>query len=462
MKFRYSLAVLSAGFLVACGGGSSGSGKASVSGNVVDDALVGSIICLDSNDNGKCDSGEPSTTSGKGGAFTLKYDKGTKGNILAYGGKFEKADGSLGEEFKGVLKGSLAYAKKGKSNITPATTLAVELEKQGIAKTPEVAKVMAARELGLEDVNEIKQESFDKFVAKTKDTEGKLDVGSFVKKHKEDLKKRSDIKLGFKNGDVFYDYEVDEESSGYEIEEDKAVLPNSFAEYIYSPSENKWKLDDDTADVFLKSNGEWVTEKSKLVNGTIVSNVDGNVIMLEAKDLEGVSEAKYVYNPKGHDNDEVKSLDVNFPKGSKMYKVVRKASGKVYGLVKKHYTDLNGYTSVDDLKKKVCEEQKKVPGWSFNGTQFDDASCADEDATSGDIKADWSFGSQKDGTWKFENFGDTKVLIFKVDGEENVFANKDGKVVQLWVDDEEEQYFYLYNEAAKNAVRKALVEKYGN
>lgn len=74
------LGVLSAAVLVACGGGGGGSTSApppaattvAVSGKAVDGPLQGATACYDLNDNGRCDSAEPtSAPTGANGAFSF-------------------------------------------------------------------------------------------------------------------------------------------------------------------------------------------------------------------------------------------------------------------------------------------------------------------------------------------------------------------------------------------------------
>lgn len=73
-----SLAMAGALTVVACGGGGSGgssagstAGGATLTGNVADGYLSGAKVCLDKNKNGVCDTGEPTTTTGAGGAYSL-------------------------------------------------------------------------------------------------------------------------------------------------------------------------------------------------------------------------------------------------------------------------------------------------------------------------------------------------------------------------------------------------------
>jgi hypothetical protein len=80
---RLSIAGLFISGLVACGGGGGGSSTAStsatpttLSGKVIDGYIIGATVCLDINSNNKCDAGEPTTTSGENGAWTLPPAEG--------------------------------------------------------------------------------------------------------------------------------------------------------------------------------------------------------------------------------------------------------------------------------------------------------------------------------------------------------------------------------------------------
>src|SRR5512143_1954490 len=62
------------GLLAGCGGGGgSGSSAAieyeTIAGKVIDGAIQGALVCLDTNANGQCDGGEPQARSGTGGAY---------------------------------------------------------------------------------------------------------------------------------------------------------------------------------------------------------------------------------------------------------------------------------------------------------------------------------------------------------------------------------------------------------
>ena len=75
-KFNFWLICCVAIALTACGGSGGSSGGGSVlTGKVVDGYISGATVCLDLNKNGVCDTGEPSGTTGAGGAYTLTYSE---------------------------------------------------------------------------------------------------------------------------------------------------------------------------------------------------------------------------------------------------------------------------------------------------------------------------------------------------------------------------------------------------
>jgi hypothetical protein len=74
-----ALSLASVALLSACGGGGSSTAAAPVAlaGAVIDGYVTGAIVCLDLKSNGTCDSGEPTTTSGAGGRYSLNAPAGT-------------------------------------------------------------------------------------------------------------------------------------------------------------------------------------------------------------------------------------------------------------------------------------------------------------------------------------------------------------------------------------------------
>lgn len=116
--------------LTACGGGGGG-GTAStapaapitLSGRVIDGYITGAIVCLDVNSNNTCDSGEPTTTSGVDGAYTLPAYTGNIAGmrVIAEVGAdaVDKDTGRIGE---GNTYSLLAPAAAS-STVTPLSTL---------------------------------------------------------------------------------------------------------------------------------------------------------------------------------------------------------------------------------------------------------------------------------------------------------------------------------------------------
>ncbi|MCX8517011.1 MAG: hypothetical protein ORN29_02940 [Rhodoferax sp.] len=78
-----AISLATVALISACGGGTSSTSSGSstsattLSGQVIDGYIKGATVCLDLNGNNACDSGEPSTTSGDKGAYSLSVPAGT-------------------------------------------------------------------------------------------------------------------------------------------------------------------------------------------------------------------------------------------------------------------------------------------------------------------------------------------------------------------------------------------------
>ncbi|MHB8058337.1 MAG: hypothetical protein ACYDHC_10655 [Desulfuromonadaceae bacterium] len=70
-KYVITASIVSFAFLAGCGGGNSSSPNTTVSGKVADGYLRGAEVFLDMNNNYQWDAGEPKTTSGAGGAYSM-------------------------------------------------------------------------------------------------------------------------------------------------------------------------------------------------------------------------------------------------------------------------------------------------------------------------------------------------------------------------------------------------------
>ncbi|WP_441459807.1 hypothetical protein [Burkholderia thailandensis] len=90
---KHMLGVSIATALAACGGGGdAGSGQPSagggstatptISGKAIDGYLAGATVCLDLNNNGVCDAGEPSAVTDGSGAFSIPYSGDATGKTL--------------------------------------------------------------------------------------------------------------------------------------------------------------------------------------------------------------------------------------------------------------------------------------------------------------------------------------------------------------------------------------------
>jgi hypothetical protein len=146
----YKLLIL-AFFISSCGGGDGlNNSNNLISGYAIDGYLKNSIVCLDINDNGKCDAGEDSTTTNENGyfSFTPTTDSTNK-SILVVGG----TDIATSKIFSGTIK-KVVDSSVDKSNvlITPITTLIHNTYKKGNSLSD--SKQTIATALGL-DISKI-------------------------------------------------------------------------------------------------------------------------------------------------------------------------------------------------------------------------------------------------------------------------------------------------------------------
>lgn len=135
--------------LAGCGGGSgtSSSGTTSVSGVVADGYLVGAKVCLDKNNNKKCDAGEPSATTTAGGSYTLSDV--SSADIATYPMLVEVTTSATDAERGPVTAGYVLTAPAGKTAfISPLTTL-IQNQVETTGVTPEVAEATIRNSLGL-------------------------------------------------------------------------------------------------------------------------------------------------------------------------------------------------------------------------------------------------------------------------------------------------------------------------
>jgi phage anti-repressor protein len=110
-------------------------------GKVIDGYIKNATVCIDTNENNKCDEDEATIKSNADGSFELNTTQ--KGSILAYGG----IDLDTNLPFEGVLK-----APEGFSNITPLTTLVAEYSKNVKDLNEALSKVAKLFGLNPEDI----------------------------------------------------------------------------------------------------------------------------------------------------------------------------------------------------------------------------------------------------------------------------------------------------------------------
>ena len=126
--------------LVGCGGGGGGVSSPSglaLSGNMVDGYVQGATVTLDVNDNGICESTEPTTTTGPNGNFTFTAAQNPGG-----GQHMTCASGGTDISTKLPFVGQL-LAPPGATQITPLTNVIMQ---QVLGSTPNAtpAQITAA------------------------------------------------------------------------------------------------------------------------------------------------------------------------------------------------------------------------------------------------------------------------------------------------------------------------------
>lgn len=124
-----AVTALVAGFgLVGCGGGGSASGstETTVQGTAVDPELVGATVCLDINNNGECETTEPSVKTDMNGTYsmTVSQDDMIAGATLLVQGGYDRVTKM---PFTGTMTAMIDEANlAAQQMITPLTTLVYE------------------------------------------------------------------------------------------------------------------------------------------------------------------------------------------------------------------------------------------------------------------------------------------------------------------------------------------------
>lgn len=154
------LSSLTLALLSACGGGggaTTSSAPTTLAGSVIDGYIEGATVCLDSNNSGTCDGGEPSATTSSDGKFKLDIGSAsTTGlNLIVDIPSTAKDSDDNGKTLAeaGKTAYTMATTADQPSVITPLTTLVVgKIKTDGI--TLASAKTKVLKELGLpEDTN---------------------------------------------------------------------------------------------------------------------------------------------------------------------------------------------------------------------------------------------------------------------------------------------------------------------
>lgn len=146
------LAMIATLGLTACGGG--GTTGSPMAGRVVDGYIKGAKVCIDMDDSGTCDAGEPSAVTGEGGTYTLFAQEGvslTGKYLLAEVTATSVDSDNPGQPAKPAKL--LAFADQPEM-ITPLTTVVAGFVKADTTLTKAQAEANARSLLGLpEDLN---------------------------------------------------------------------------------------------------------------------------------------------------------------------------------------------------------------------------------------------------------------------------------------------------------------------
>ena len=118
--------IISALLLIGCGGGGSNTSNNTneIKGKVIDGYVKNAIVCLDLNNNFKCDTNEPFTITDKNGNYSLKT-KDNKLHILISKG---------GIDIENNLPAITMYSNTKYKNITPLTSLAIKEGEKKVAE----------------------------------------------------------------------------------------------------------------------------------------------------------------------------------------------------------------------------------------------------------------------------------------------------------------------------------------
>ncbi|WP_124083977.1 hypothetical protein [Burkholderia gladioli] len=154
---KHALGLSIAAALAACGGGgdsspaqpATGGGTTStpstptITGNAIDGYLVGATVCMDLNNNGTCDSGEPSAITDATGQFSIPYSGDATGKALLVQVTSATRDLSrpAGFQFPDGFTLSQVVQTTGPQVVSPLTSLVTAQMQTGLTHAQAVAAV---------------------------------------------------------------------------------------------------------------------------------------------------------------------------------------------------------------------------------------------------------------------------------------------------------------------------------
>ncbi|CAB5302458.1 putative lipoprotein [Burkholderia multivorans] len=155
---KHALGLSIAAALAACGGGgdsaptqpSTGGGTTqpptpAITGKAVDGYLVGATVCLDLNNNGVCDSGEPTAVTDGTGQFSIPYSGDATGKMLLVQVTPTTKDQSrpAGFQFPATFTLSQVVQSATSQVVSPLTTLVGAQMQTGLSRSQAVAAVQS-------------------------------------------------------------------------------------------------------------------------------------------------------------------------------------------------------------------------------------------------------------------------------------------------------------------------------
>ncbi|MBU9341695.1 hypothetical protein FOC27_10225 [Burkholderia multivorans] len=152
---KHILGVSIAAALAACGGGGDSNQSSAgatpttptptptVTGKAIDGYLAGATVCLDVNDNGVCDSGEPNAITDATGQFSISYNGDATGKTLLVQVTPQTRDLSRPAGFQFPASFTLSRVVQSSINqvVTPLTTLVTAQMQTGLSQTQAIAAV---------------------------------------------------------------------------------------------------------------------------------------------------------------------------------------------------------------------------------------------------------------------------------------------------------------------------------